>query len=332
VSDKWLVDLKLSLSDDSSDDYLDGVPKNFNYMERKAVSLLNEYVVSNSERVMLVTDYYRDSLESQYNSAPPNRENYGIAAQYMKSVDAHSLELSARYDDNQQYGSATTGALGYAFKLSTDLMATASFGTAFNAPTFSEISYSAPGDVIQPEESRTTELGLRWSRDDLTWKAAAYRTEIDNIIVYDFVCICTKNVDKAKIYGIDIDVDKQFNNSLGATVAVSLLNAKNAGSGSNSGNELERRPSATARFGIYYDVSQWRHTAVFRVAGSSYSDAANTLELDPYRVLDLMTEYSISEDVSVSGKVSNVFDSGYETVSGYSSSPRSWLLTLRYQH
>ena len=110
-----------------------------------------------------------------------------------------------------------------------------------------------------------------------------------------------------------------------------MLKTEDASGGLNDGNQLVRRPSSSARLGFFYDVDSWKHTAEFQVAGTAYDNAANTRALEAYRVLNLMTDYQLSESLSIAAKVENVFDSDYETASYFKQAPRNFLLTLRYQ-
>ena len=72
------------------------------------------------------------------------REIYSAFAGYSGQIGRHTLYASARYDDNSQFGGQTTGALGYAFALTPQVRVRASAGTAFHAPTFTDLYLVIP--------------------------------------------------------------------------------------------------------------------------------------------------------------------------------------------
>lgn len=332
----WFMDLKLNHSEDRSDNFKDGVYTGSFDTKRHLASLINEFSLNDSARLLLAVDFQKDHVDSSTNYAETERENFGYVAQYMDKHGAHGYEISARYDDNEQFGAAKTGSIGYGYAISENLSAMASFGTAFSAPKFNDLYYPGSGNPdLRPEESRSFEAGLRWSDESLSWSASAYKTVIDDLITYVYnpatMSGTNVNLNKAKIRGIDLDVTSQLTTAFGAALAVSLLKAEDASGGANDGNSLVRRPASSARLSFFYDVNAWKHTAEFQVAGSAYDNPANTRVIEAHRLLNLMTDYQLTESLSIAAKVENVFDSSIETASYYAQPPRSFLLTLRYQ-
>ena len=88
--------------------------------------------------------------------------------------------MNARHDDSSQYGGRTTGAVAYGYRVAPAWRLTASYGTAFKAPSFNDLYY--PGfstPTLQPEESRNVEGGVYWTgtvrEASLRARAIAYR-------------------------------------------------------------------------------------------------------------------------------------------------------------
>jgi vitamin B12 transporter len=69
--------------------------------------------------------------------------------------------------------------------------------------------------------------------------------------------------------------------------------------------------------------------ADWRVSGRSFDNAANTVRLDSYDVLDLRAAQAIGEYLEVFGRVENVLDEDYQTVAGYGTAGRGVFAGVR---
>jgi vitamin B12 transporter len=84
------------------------------------------------------------------------------------------VQLSERDDHNQQFGDHFTGSAQWAYCLGDALRLTASYGTAFKAPTFNDLYFPFYGDpALQPETSHSTEIGLGGRSSALAWAVNA---------------------------------------------------------------------------------------------------------------------------------------------------------------
>jgi len=72
-----------------------------------------------------------------------------------------------------------------------------------------------------------------------------------------------------------------------------------------------------------------RASAAARYAGESYNAATGREKLDDYWLVDLRAQWQIRESLSLQGRVENVGNEKYETVSGYGTLGRTIHLGLR---
>ena len=79
-------------------------------------------------------EYLRQEVGGTTAFTVDERDIYSAFAGYTGEFGPHTLSASVRNDDNSQFGSQPTGALGYAFRLTPELRLRASAGTAFHAP------------------------------------------------------------------------------------------------------------------------------------------------------------------------------------------------------
>ena len=64
-------------------------------------------------------------------------------------------------------------------------------------------------------------------------------------------------------------------------------------------------------------------------AGRSYDNAANTLVLDGYTLVDFRASYAVTRSLEVFGRIENAFDQDYETVNNYGTYGRTFYGGLR---
>lgn len=131
-------------------------------------------------------DWQRDAIASSDTYDANSRIDRAAFAQWQQTLGSQSLQASLRRNDNSQFGGKTTGSLLWGWDFAEHLRVTASYGTAFKAPTFNELYYPDYGNpLLGPETSRSAELGLRGRYDWGTWTLSAFQTRIDDLIAYD---------------------------------------------------------------------------------------------------------------------------------------------------
>ncbi|MCD7097468.1 TonB-dependent vitamin B12 receptor [Stenotrophomonas sp. MMGLT7] len=281
-------------------------------------------------------DWQRDEIASSEVYDQDRRINRGGFAQWQQAFGAHSLQASVRRDDNSQFGGKNTGSVLWGWDFAEHLRLTASYGTAFKAPTYNELYYPAYGNpLLGPETSRSVELGLRGEYGWGDWSLNAFQTRVDDLIAYDSSLVDAahpfgqpNNIDQARIRGVEAGYD--------TTLAGWMLRTRltwldpRADGDSNHGNWLPRRARQSGRIDADRDFVGFSVGASMYAAGARYDNLANTVRLAGYALLDLRVGYKVARDWSLGLSVDNVFDRGYETARWYAQPGRGYRLTLRY--
>lgn len=117
------------------------------------------------------------------------------------------LNLGLRWDESSQYGSHLTPRASLAYLLEpTATQLIAGFSQGFRSPTFAELYAPGFGNRgLDPEESRTLEVGLRqplWNRR-LHLEATYFSTGFSSLIEPDFTTLSFKNRGKGSVEGIE---------------------------------------------------------------------------------------------------------------------------------
>ena len=339
----WKVTLAGGRSRENSRDFL-GQGKNFKSRfdsRRDTITLQNDFTLNKSHLLTVGADYKNDTVSSSEDFEVTSRNNLGAFAQHQATVFKQDLELSIRYDENEQFGGNVTGGAGWGYTVTEWLRFTANVGTAFKAPTFNELYY--PGGYsnanLRPEESVSYEFGTSGKIKQTNWAFNIYETQIHDLIANDASWV-PQNINKVRIRGfegmISTRIKKwQINTNL------TLLDAQNKSSGINRGNILPRRAKESFRFDVnrkfdkfkLFGLSFNKYTigTQLLVVGQRYDDLANTRKLDSYVKLDIRGEYTLNQNWRLQGRIENISNERYETASFYNQPGRNFFITLRYQ-
>jgi vitamin B12 transporter len=326
----WKTTLSVGQNLDRYDNYENRDFVGYIYSRRNQASWQNDLSVASNQLLTLGVDWQGEHIDSDTGFLASRRNNTGGYVQYQGTFGRNEVQLSARRDHNGQFGNHNTGAAAWGYRFEHGLRLSASYGSAFHAPTFNDLyyPYGSGNPDLKPEKSRSAELGLSQQQGTWNWALNAYQTRIDQLIALDSNYF-PSNISKARIRGVE--------GQLGANLAgwqlqgyVGWLQPRNEDGGVNDGRTLPRRPGRTARVDLDRRFGAFGVGATVNAAGSSYDDAANRHPLGGYASTDLRASWHFAPDWQVEARLANVFDRHYETVWYFNQPGRSAFLTLRY--
>ena len=99
-----------------------------------------------AQKLLLGADFEQDIVASDAGYSVDSRDDVGVFGLYQGSGPHTEVQLSVRHDHNQQFGDHATGSAQYAYRFSDALRVSASYGTAFKAPTFNDLYFPFYGD------------------------------------------------------------------------------------------------------------------------------------------------------------------------------------------
>ena len=326
----WKTTLSVGQNLDRYDNYENRDFVGYIYSRRNQASWQNDLSVASNQLLTLGVDWQGEHIDSDTGFLASRRNNTGGYVQYQGTFGRNEVQLSARRDHNGQFGNHNTGAAAWGYRFDGGLKLSASYGSAFHAPTFNDLyyPYGSGNPDLKPEKSRSAELGLSRQLTGWNWAVNTYQTRIDQLIALDSNYF-PSNISKARIRGVEAQ--------LGANLAgwqlqayLTWLQPRNDDGGANDGNVLPRRPGHTARVDLDRRFGAFGVGATINAAGRSYDDAANRHPLGGYASTDLRASWHFAPDWQVEARLANVFDRHYETVWYFNQPGRSAFLTLRY--
>ena len=256
-------------------------------------------------------------------------DSVGYYLQHQYKTDKLNTQLGVRLEDNEKYGTHTVaqGAVRYFILPSTSVYA--NIGTAFRAPSLSELYYkyenpawnyySYGNQDLKPEESISYELGLDHQfNEHLSGYLSLYQTNVKNLIisnsVYDPVTYTTvatyENVNKAKFQGGEAGL-KWKNDDLFISTEYAYVSPKNE----KTDLDIAYRPrqTLTLKTGLENTVYGMSAAVVAR-SDSNAQNSADSVKVQGYATVDLNAYWFINPNVKVFTNIDNVGDVDYKTV------------------
>jgi len=328
----WTTTLRAGRTLDESDNFRDRRFSSTFDTQRVNVTWQNDFALAEGHLFTVGLDYYNDQVDSTTDYAMDSRDDKAGFAQYQLTLGGFDAVFGARVDDNEQFGVYPTGnvALGYGFD--NGIRLSASWGSAFKAPTFNELYFPGFGNpMLEPETSESWEVGVSGQHLGVAWALNGYHTEIDDMIAT--VCGPTscfaENLDRARILGLEAQASTRL---WGFDIAanLSLIDPENLSEGADRGNRLPRRAQTMFRFDLDRAVGPVRVGTTVYGEGRRFDDVANTQRLAGYVTVDLRASVDLYRGLSLEGRVANLLNKQYQTARFFNQDDLNFFLTLRY--
>ena len=327
----WDTTLRAGTSADMSNNYLGKVFANRFDTRRVTASWQNDFTVAKDHLLTAGFDYYIDQIDSTEAFPVTSRDDKAGFLQYQGTLYGHSLDLAVRQDSNQQFGGKTTGSAAWGYSFGEPLRLSASYGTAFKAPTFNDLYYPYFGNPhLQPETSQSAEVGAKGLLAKVNWAVNGYYTKVDDLIAFDANTFLPQNIAKAEIFGMETQVSTR---AYGVDISanLSLVDPRNQEDGPNHGNVLPRRAQQMAQLNLDRAFGKFRVGLTVNQEGRRYDDLANTVRLRGFTLVGIHASYEVYKDVTLEGRAANLFNEHYQTAYLYNQMGTNLFLSLNWR-
>lgn len=325
----WHSTLTGGQSQDNSNDYLNNVYADTFDSRRNSVSWQNEFKLASRQQLVAGLDYVQDRLISSLTFPVTSRADTGVFAQYQGGFGPVELQVAGRSDHDEQFGQHYTGSAAVGYAISPALRLTASYGTAFEAPTFNDLYFPGYGNPdLKPVTSHSAEAGIAGRTSALAWTVNGFETRVVDLITYDAATGAPANIGKSLIRGVEGTLAGSWA-GFRSQFALTLMDPRDRTPG-DSDNILPRRAEQTARWDLDRPFGSASIGGSWFVSARRYDDLNNTVVLGGYSTIDLRTSYQY-RSWQVALKLSNLLNKAYETAAFYNQPGRAFYLTLRFQ-
>ena len=335
VSNYWQQSVQFTESRDETETLSFGAFGGFDSYETRtrAARWINTLTWGVHE-LALGAEVMNDEVSGTKDYDETSRSNTAVFSQLRMNFGPADVQLSLRGDDNEAYGTNSTGgvAVGYAFDRSHRVRA--SYGTAFRAPTFNDLYWPGSGNAdLEAEESETYELGFSGHYPVWYWDAALFQLDVDNLIAWQPSASgmwLPMNVNEARIRGAELSGGFE-KNGWRSDLSATFLDPEDR----NTGNDLTHRSTQTLRLDLSKQLGTWKLGGTLVAANHRYDDADNEDRLPGYGTLDLRAGWAFAPGWTSQLSVENVFDrerkiSEKSNDIYYITAGRTAMLTVRY--
>jgi vitamin B12 transporter len=342
--------------DTNNSNLADGLPDGVTAAERLQLSAQTTFEVTKGQRLTAAVDHETTDFAQRGNASfwgDPNQDQQlkttGLVLDYVGEFGGLTTFASLRHDRNSDFANAESWRLGANYALSPGTRLRASIGTGQKAPTmlerfgfFSDLFLGNPD--LKPERSTNFEVGLDQDLADgrvtvkLTYFNARLRDEIDGF-VFDldtFMFTAANKPGKSRRQGVELELQAALSAEFSLSANYTYLKAEEEAADGSFTTEL-RRPKhqggATllyAREGGFSAALNASYTGEARdIFFPPWPNPSEIVTMDGYWLLSLSGEHPISDNLSITARVENAFNSDYEDVFGFQNPGRAVYAGLR---
>jgi vitamin B12 transporter len=299
--------------------------------ERSSVRSVATYRAGDRLWLAFGGDWAEEKVSDVSNFGPnleaETRRTWAAFGELQKAWGPVRLDIGARSDHDEFYGSATSPRVGLVVDLPAATQLFASYGEGFRAPSLGELFFPFFGNPeLRPEESATWEAGLR--HDGERWQASlsAFSTDLENLIDAEPLTFTAVNVGRAEIRGAELEVGYR-RGILNVRGNMTWLGTEDLA----TGEDLLRRPSESASALVSVSPERLVMTLTTRWAGErddidpvSFTRARN----NAYWVADVALTWQALGRLAPYARVENLSDEAYEEVLGFPAPGRTFIAGL----
>lgn len=238
-------------------------------------------------------------------------------------ADEWALTLGTRLDHHAIFGSESSPRAYLVWRASPELTIKGGYGEAFRAPTLKQISPNYVGAEgphtflgnadIQPETSRSWEIGADWRDEQSAYTATLFRSEIKDLIYYNLLrrvgprsIYQYDNISEARIDGLEVALRRALGGGFSLASSMTWLDARDR----DSDDKLTGRPEFSATPSLAWQQGAWGAELEWQYIGQqTLQNAAGQLKRAPaYSLVNLSGSYRVDEHLTLRAGLNNAGD------------------------
>jgi vitamin B12 transporter len=262
-------------------------------------------------------------------------DSIGYYLQHQYQSEKINTQLGLRVEDNDNFSTHTVGQGAIRYHLSPKTSIYANIGSAFRAPSLSELYYFSEasyfGSIYQtygnpdlkPEQSTSYELGIDHQLTPaLSLSLSAYKTDIKNLISttssYTAATNTTtstyENINQANMRGGEIGV-KWAQDHLYLSSEYAYVKTENE----QTKREIAYRPRHSFSLSAGYDDGTYGvNTSVVAHSTANAQNSANSVKVAGHATVDLHAFWNVNPNLKLFSNIQNIGDVRYPTVYNFS--------------
>ena len=143
---------------------------------RYSLSWKNDVNWFDNQLLITGIDYTDEKYRGSVIYTENSRNNVAVFIQNQSNFTYGDLQVGVRRDNNETYGSQTTGSVAYGLHLPTSMRLIGTYATAFRAPTFGDLYFPNHSNPhLKPEAAQHIEVELRRAIGQTHWSVAVFQ-------------------------------------------------------------------------------------------------------------------------------------------------------------
>ena len=272
-------------------------------------------------------------LESAPGRGEAKRDEDAVYLQAGIDLGAHRLVAAGRHTDHDVFGGVNTWNLEWGAPLGTDWELVAGLGRGFRAPSSSDLYAFGGNPDLEPEVSRSVDLGIRYRPNpDHELELALFRNEINDLIEYfdpdGFMGPLpgrNENIGDARIKGAELTWRARYGDWRVTTTMLTQRPEDKA-----TGERLLRRAEQSATAQLVRRIGA--HELGLQMLASGEREDFGGARLAGYVLASLTGSFALAERWTLRARLDNLLDQDYELVEGYNSAGRGVYASLAYSY
>lgn len=290
------------------------------------------YRVSEAARLIVGARTERDSYRSTSMFAPgiissARQTVSSVYGQVAQDVGPASLTLSARHDDSSSFGGQDIGQVSLSLPSGEHWRFHASAGQGVKIPSLYQLYGDFGTPTLKPEKALNVDGGADYTFGSGQLSLSVFSRNVRDLIDFDNATFTYGNIAKSTASGLELGWVQDLSAQWHVRANYAALDTKNESPGANNGKDVARKPKSVANADLTYAATDRLNVGFgVRYVGKSFDNAANTVVLKAYTLVDLRADYALNDTVSLYGRIENAGDARYQTAATYAQlGRRVWL-------
>lgn len=331
LTPRWKSTVLFGQSDDKSvnefrrlSDGADGGVARFN-TKRDQYSWQND-ISFGSDVLTVLAEQRTEEVDSTTNYPVKSRTIDGVMASYALNREQWDALGVLRSDENSQFGRFNNYALSAGYKLNSQWRLVGSAGSSFQAPTFNQLYFPGFGNPeLQPQRSRSKELGVKYAAHALTASAVVYENRVQGFITP------STNVQSARatLRGATFAVDRQFE-----TLLVKASYDYTDPRTEPDDKRIVRIARHVFNLNLSRETGPWQYYGELKLASDREDRAIRfsdpNIELGGYGLLNAGVSRKVNQELSVSARLNNITDKTYSLANGFTTPGRNLFVSANW--
>jgi vitamin B12 transporter len=299
--------------------------------QRNRADFQNIFTLNEQNKILVGGTFEDDSADySDYGTYGPSvlANTIGTRSAFARydftPVKRMTLTAGGRVDDSSAFGTHATYQFGGRFTApDTETIFRANAGTAFRAPSISDLYYPGFSNPnLKPEESFGWDAGFEQPLLDgkLHFGSTFFHDDFDNLIQFSGVTFAPENIGRARTLGLENFVSWTPATNFTVRAAYTWLDTKDL----DAGGPLVRRPRSSGSLDWDWKICPRLEATAHAVftggrTDNNYDDSTQppVVNLSGYTKVDLGLSYRVSKNFFIYGRVENLLDEQYQEAYGF---------------